>query len=462
MVQKFKLSALLIAGLATSAQANIGPTFGFGPHAASLAGATVASPQLGFASAINPAGLETPDSQRLHFSTGAIFMHPEFEPITGVVIENNYVSDKTPPRYGEVDTNYRDTLGQLLGLSYVLDPESWRWTLGVTAFVPTDSIAALDSGEAFQPEYVLHRSRTQRPQVDFGFSARPSASWSIGFGLRLAYSISGTGSLMVQTNSSQPSSLRLSSSLKPKWVPFFGLNFLASEGTRLGLVIRAPYKSQQTLNLRSGARLLGTLPALDINLAASAPIFYDPLSIELGWTQDLSAIGAKLYLQVDYEAWSRYRPPALAIDSTETANCSGSACSGGVVVSGSKNPSAAFKDLWVPRIGIELTSLPLTPRVGYSYRGSILKALPSGSGNLLDPPRHIFAGGLTVPFEHFLHLPVAWSLDLAAQYHWLTHQTVTKTSGNEGGSLSDSKIGAPGYSAGGHILGGSIAMNFSW
>ena len=144
---------VLIPGfsLLSIAQANIGDTYGFGSRAAGLAGATASWGFDGFAAYSNPAGMGLlGEGRRLSFGVGTVMAFPTFLSIGGVVTENAYVSDLAGSQttVGDVNTSYRSTLGTVMGLAYVLAPNYPHFTVGLTAYLPFEAVAAMDTGES--------------------------------------------------------------------------------------------------------------------------------------------------------------------------------------------------------------------------------------------------------------------------------------------------------------------------
>ena len=443
-----------------AAHANIGDLYGFGSRSAALAAASAASGFDAYAAYSNPASLSAPSEKRMSIGFGILAMTPVFTPIQNVVVENNYVSDKSTDQISDVNTDYRDTFGQVLGLSYLLDPEWHRLGFGLSAFIPLNQIAYLDSGEVFAPEYFMSRSRTQRPQFIFGLSAQLTDWLSFGVGAQLAYSMTANGNVFLQTDTTKPSSMRLGASLKPKLGPHLGFLFTPDPSFSGGLVVRFPVRSGNDVNFNSSVHLTSFLPALAVNFVGSSALFYDPLTIEAGTSWEYSR-DRRLYLQADYEAWSKYETPALNISNPTIDDCQGSPCSSpGFTVSPSNNPRYNFQDIVIPRIAHEWTFGTTVLRGGYAYRPSVLKDVSNGAGNYLDPPRHQLSAGLGLGFKHFLHFETPCSLDFHLAYQQLVTQTITKTPGNEAGSSGD-KIGSPGYEAGGKIYGGGVSLSLA-
>ena len=454
---------LIVLLAADSARAQVGDTYGFGSRTASLGGAGVAWGFEGFAAYSNPAALSLTGEKRLNLSWGLIHMTPQLTPIKNVVVENTFTSDQL--RVADVDTSYHVTFGQEFGFSYVVAPNPYRIAIGVTAFLPVSQLAIIDSGETFVPEYVLYRSQTQRPQVEVGTSIAPNDHLSFGAGLHFGTALSSNATVFLQTDPAKSSSMRLAASVETRASPYLGVLFAPGNNFKsattqdnettapytLGAVFRFPLENSFTTTVNSGARALGNLAALDFNFGATSVMYYDPMSLELGGT--IRYHGAnRLYWQLDYQYWSHFKAPSISIATPTTSTCQGDSC--GVSFSPSLNPSYQVQNILVPRLGHEINWDHTSLRMGYSYHASIFKNLPTGEGNYLDPPKHMFSVGYGIKYRHFLSFDTPCNVDFNASYDQLVTQLISKSSGDD--------IGAPGYQAGGKIFGGGVSLTLAF
>jgi hypothetical protein len=457
-------SSLLVS---RNASANIGLDYGFGPRTAALAGAGAAYGFGAFAAYHNPAGLPFKGEKRLLLQLGVISMNPSFIDIGNVVTENDFTSDQIT--HSNVDTDYRSTLGEELGLVYSLFPEFGNLTFGIVGYLPFEQIAYMDTGETYVPEYVLYRARTQRPQVELGLGADVTRNFHVGVGLHVAFALTGAGTVFLQTEKSTPSTMRFSASLKPKVAPQFGLLYTSDTETdsepprfTLGAVLRLPVTSDNAFYLRSAGRFLGKdTGALDFHFDAVSALFYDPLTIEIG-TSFLTVPEARTYLQIEFQGWSKFEPPALLIVNPTNESCPTGNCA--IPLSEGQRPAFSYRNIIVPRIGEEIQLGRFTLRAGYAYKQSIFNDDgngPSGAGNYLDPSKHVLTAGVGYHFDRFLSFDVPCDIDFNFAYHHLITQRVVKTAGDERGTGAGSKIGAPGYEAGGKIYGGGVSLSLA-
>ncbi len=473
-------SLLLIPALlaASSGHANVGDAYGFGSRAAAMAGAGVATGFSAYSSYYNPAMLpfagqgfgSSDPERRLTFNYGVIYMEPSFKPIENVVIENQYSSDpvvdgvRVPTLPGNVDTKYRSTFGQAIGLSYAISNGSVRPTLGVTAFLPIEAVSYIDTGEIFIPEYILYRARTQRPQFDAAIGFRLTPYLSLGGGFHVGYGLTTSASGFILSGDDKSSRMRIAASLKPRAGPFFGAFIQPTEQLSFGAVFRAAVSSPNEMTVKTGARVINVVPGIDMNFSALSAIYYDPMTVELGGALllPIPALPTRVTAQVDYQAWGKFEAPFLRMDSPKADSCTDeddNSCAG-LPLAPTRSPSYPYRNIWVPRAGAELEINRATVRFGYSYRPSIFDSLPTGAGNALDPSKHIVTAGLGYRFDRFLHFDTPATIDLHFAYHALKTQTITKSEGDEAGNgTGDLKIGAPGYQAGGRVLGGGLSLS---
>ena len=84
---------------------------------------------------------------------------------------------------------------------------------------------------------------------------------------------------------------------------------------------RAAIASPSFLLRQGGTRVFGNLAAIDVQMKSNATLLHDdPMSLETGgtWTElPTEGLGARMYLQLDYQFWSRYQPPTVSIETDD-------------------------------------------------------------------------------------------------------------------------------------------------
>jgi long-subunit fatty acid transport protein len=453
------LSGLLLHSSAS--QANVGSDYGFGPRSASLGGNSVSWNFDGFAAYNNPAGLPLINKsgtgfpeERFSVSYGIVYIDPQFTTIGNVVTQNSGTGGlpqgASPSSIsGIVNTSYKPTFGQMLGAAWRADPEWYNFTLGITAFLPVDQLAYIDTGETFEPEYVLYRDRTQQPDISLAGALEVTNWLRFGFGVHVAYTLTSQADASINQGGAVASTARFQTILKPKLSPFFGIQISADDQASAGLVVRLPSSEDSSFEINTTAQAVGFLPSVPFAFVASSTIVYDPLSIQLGGSFKTTE-DTRTYLQIDYDFWSSFQAPLL-----EIANPSSTA---GLVLSPGPNIGYSYRNTLIPRIAEEFIYGTVKFRLGYAYQPGIINGPPDGIGNYLDPDKHLFNAGMGFIFQRFMGYHKPWNLDFSLDYQALVTQNVEKTPGDEAGNASNLKIGAPGYQAGGHVFGGEVAL----
>ena len=442
------------------ALAAIGTGIGFSAKGSSLGGMSSNLERDGLSAFYNPAQMSQPrnghskrqpsekaspetQSGNIQFTWGFIFMEPQFKAIPGPVVTQNTTNGDAVVS-GSVDTDYPTVIGQAIGLNYRNKNHALKPSFGLVIYLPIDRFALIDSGEPFLPDYVLYRSRLQKPEFHFGAGLQLKPQWRLGAGVQLGAGLNAKTDVFLQPDSSKSSSMRIAASLKTKASPYFGTQIELTPAITSGLTFRLPLSNPQTLQVRASGRVIGDLSALDFSFQSLSTAYYEPMQVEWGNTIALPN-DSKLHLQLDYQAWSRYESPNLEIDTTNTSNCAPNC--GGLVFASSKYPSFTTKDVFVPRVGLELGMF----RVGYAYESSIFSD-PPVTHNLLDPSRHRISAGYGFHGSDFIGTFMAWTLDFSATYSVLESYSVQK---------SGDAIGAPGFDVGGNLFGGGVSLNLS-
>ncbi len=453
------VAAIISLGTVSAAQAD---PDAWGARAQAIGGAGAAWGDESFAAFFNPARLTQHSSGRFNLGLSGQGQIHQFTPIKNVVVENAYISDQF--RRDNVDTSYRNVLGQAIGANLLIAPSLWNLSAGVTTFLPVSQVAYLDTGEPLIPEYVLYRARQQRPRIHAGLAVEPITGLSVGAGMQIGFSVTSRATVFLQSGANHPSTMRFIASMKPKASPYGGIFYTSKEQVfTSGVVFRMPLKSSNYLDLQSSARAFGnSFVGLDFNFSGTSAFFYDPMSLEVG-SSVLYTSQTRLIAQVDYEVWKDFQAPAVEVLDPRTSGCGSANC--GINISPGLALKYPLRNIWVPRIGHEVyfgESNRYTTRAGYSYRQGIFSALPTGAGNYLDPDKHIVSLGFGIKFQNLLGHAIPWGVDVYGQYQSLVKQVIRKTPGDElGAGSGDLKIGAPGYETGGKIYGGGATLTFA-
>jgi long-subunit fatty acid transport protein len=244
---------------------------------------------------------------------------------------------------------------------------------------------------------------------------------------------------------------RFNTVVKPSLSPYFSWLYEHNKSQNLSLVVRAPSQYKLDLQTRSDARVLGGGSSTPINLNASSILYYEPLSIHLSHSILLSR-NFTLFSELEYQNSSKTKAPTLSIQDENSA----------FQIINSVDSSPKFQDILIPKLGLNYeVNEVLSTRFGYYFKKSIVKD-NSGSGNIVDPSKHVFSLGAGFDLKNAKLTDKSISLDFYTQFHWLLKTTIQKSQNNEANNSSSQKIGSPTFLAGGKIysLGISISMLF--
>jgi long-subunit fatty acid transport protein len=226
----------------------------------------------------------------------------------------------------------------------------------------------------------------------------------------------------------------------------------------LGAIVSAVYRSEYSISyftfqqeMKSNLEAIATGDISDppltlINLGLESMIYYDPHTLRFGHTQKFDNI--EFFMSLEYQLWDNYKAPTIRI-----ANL------GGSVRASRDFEQLQLKNIFVPKLGLKYSiNEKMDIMAGLSYRQSPFDGDFSGAGNTVDSDVFMLSTGGTYALQLF---GKDLKLGASLQYHKMTEQTITKTSGQEDGSAG-LKIGSPGYNIGGNIIVASTGVQVSF
>jgi hypothetical protein len=374
---------------------------------------------------------------------GVEYVHPDLPTIHNVVVENQSTSTAVSgPVNGDVQGGYPDTLAQTLKIQAMLDSAT-RWTIALKTYLPLNGIDQIDTGNEYQPEFVLYRSEAQRPRVLLTSAIDLSPHWRLGLGLDVSFSVSAQADVFLQSGAGTVSDQRISAKVKPGFVPQASLAY-----DQFSFTVRGENKADFDLTTNAGARVFNDLNAgLDFSYSSQSVLYYQPWDFELLGQIDLTPSIA-IRPGISYQLWSGFKSRAAVIQTTGSGSCpSGSPADCTSQFSSGATPEFTARNLFIPELGFKFKTDHFnldTLEFDYQYKDSIFAGLPTGIGNYLDPPRHDFLFGFT-------HITKAgWQWNIHTSLSRLTSQTVVKS--------DPSSIGGPGYTADGWLYGGGLSV----
>jgi len=369
--------AIVATVMGGEAHASTLDLFGFGIRSPALAGLGVASSDDYEAVYANPAGLSEARDKRA---------------TVGLVVAD-FRTRMDGDIVGESGT------GTVLGGVVPMPLGGWakdRIGLGFGLYIPNDTLNRVRAPFPGDPSFVLLENRSHVIAVQIAVGVKLSPRWSVGAGVITLAALRGT--IDVTTDAGGRFTADSQQRLIAQFAPLIGTRFHYSSRLSLGLVLRAPARSDYDIEVTSDLGDAIPLELPMIRIAGTAQ--YDPLTLAAEaawrWTDDVTVMG-----QLAYQRWSAFPLPT-------------------------KNPVTAtlpqqppgFHDRPVPRIGVEWsrrTGLArLSARAGYAFLWSPAPEM-KGQQSLLDNNRHVFGLGFGVALSG--KVPV--HVDVYTQIHHL-------------------------------------------
>ena len=424
------ISATLLSLVCLSTQASFPEYFGTGPNTSSIG---------------NQSNLDIEDpsntyylpalsawAKQISLSATASSTSHTFEPITNVVTENSTNGQSgTTTVSGDVDTDYENSNNTVVSLILPLRKDEYG-AASILFSAPIGGLVETNSGHPTLPEYSMYRSRYRRSQMHLNYALPLTENWAISVGAHLGFQASARVNTQVSLGDEYGSSGNAKTQIDPSLGAIISTVYKTSDS-----VIGFTFQQEMKSNLEAVATgEISDPPLTLINIGLDNMIYYDPHIVRLNYSKAWSTIEA--YATLEYQMWSNYKAPLIKLSNL-----------GGTVRASDDYERLQMKSIFIPKLGIKWKALESISLLGgVIYRPTPIDSDFSGSGNTLDTDSVILTSGLTYDFKLF-NKDVQFGLTL--QYHHLMEEEVLKTTGQENGNAGQ-KIGAPGYSIGGHVL----------
>ncbi|MCB9745223.1 MAG: hypothetical protein H6740_21760 [Alphaproteobacteria bacterium] len=496
---------LLTLAALPAAFATVPDVFGHGPANIGIAGAATARADDPFAAYYNPAGLGQISFPTL--SMGAIRGQASLQPFEGIVYDTNadgqLVDEFGAPDYGDVGTDYRIwdpenpnpyfTDGNMVAAAFPIlnqwlrDQDSQilknlRVTLGLAAYLPTQTTLRMQMQDPYVPYYVMFRNRNDMFTVHPSVGVHLFRGLYVGAGAQVMTDISARLRLSSYTvaesfpneQGDDEISVVVSSSVEdmqlnvaPRSAPTFGFLFHPAEllgidhesgplghlveHSAFGLSYRGPWYSGTSADVLVYAN--GEVTFDDQTLLLSAMLdepvgielrdmvsLYNPPMLTLGFKTGygfgpLERNGVDISLDLVRTEWSKFTETVSPYQEMKIDALTGASVS---VLVGTDYGDPNFQDTWTPKVGVTWArcwtrcegadmekglGMGTVLRGGYSF---VPTPVPDQTGytNYMDSDRHVFAGGLGVELLNRGVGPI--TIDVGGQYHSLTQRTVKK------------------------------------
>ncbi len=380
-------------------------------------------------------------SKSSQFSFDIFYISTQFKDINNVVVKNETNTADTFQK-GNVEVNSTPTPMFGAHLSTPLfSPEGVKFNISI--FAPFDRLMETDSGDPYQPRYVMYDNRFVRPNFIFS-GAQSFGEWSFSLGAHTGIQTNGETYFMSRVNSDNPSLARLSFNAKPSIGAVLSASKISEEHVSY-LTFQQEMKSK-LINRATGETDIFSNTTFQFDFDIAALLYYDPMTIRLG--HQIHQEQTSMFFSLEFQQWDNYDGSTIKLKKR------------GGAINGSKNlEKLKLKNLFIPKLGLQRElSDNWTGKLGYFYRQSPLYTNNlKYSGNSIDVEKHVFSIG-AARLIHFQQKEL--TLDFAYQAHLLRNMKITKTLNREDGDPSEPKIGSPGYKVGGMIH--ALSLGISW
>lgn len=432
---KFLLLTLLsLSGLAHASLPEL-----FGPSAGSIAIGNQAQKESAANNYLAPSLLGY--SNTTQFSFDVFYIATAFKDIDNVVIKNE-TNTVNQNETGSVDVNPSpSTLFAIHFSTPLFAAEGPKFNFSL--FAPADRMMEADTGDPYQPQYVMYSNRYLRPSMIFSL-AQAWGDWSAALGAHTGFQTNGETYFVTRTTNGTHSVAKMSFNAKPSIGAVVSVSKKwDSQVTTLGF--QQEMKSNFE-NRATGETEVASNASFQFDFDLQALLYYDPITLKLNHQIHMSQ--SNLFFTLEYQQWENFDSSTVKLKKR------------GGTVNGSKNfEELELKNIFIPKIGYEhKLGQKWTGKLGYFYRQSPLDIDNlKNAGNSIDVDKHVGSLGAARIFDIY---GKAVNLDLVYQAHLLRTQKIKKTSNLEDDQTAGSKIGSPGYTVGGMIH--VVSLGLSW
>lgn len=377
------LFALLLAPAA--ARANPLDLYGFNPRALAMASAHTAFADDFTAVYYNPAALTA--AKNLGFGIGFYGARPSLS--MRFEKEDRAVPELSPP----------SSDGITFGTLFPIGSPSFRnrVTIGLGISVPTRSLlngVALDSAI---PHWYMYQALPSRLVALLGIGVCPFEWLSLGMGVQILAGVKGSLDYELDIIAGRFSRKTVQFDIEPQTSPLLGLELRPARGLRIGVAYRAaidaPVDLPVDLEITGIARLL---------VLTNFRVQYTPHQLAIGASYDLEELQLKMAADVTWAVWSRAPDPSVA----SSIDVGGELFEGTGLQDVLDAPAPgqdravdlAFRNVLIPRLGVEKMFGPFALRGGYAIRPSPAPVQTSGT-NYVDATAHQLSFGAGVAFR---------------------------------------------------------------
>lgn len=367
----------------------------------------------------------------------------DFKDINDVVILNKSNSELSTPRSGSSDINYessyifsghmRTSLIKKLNLNFTF-----------SFYAPINKLIHTNTGDAFEPNYVFYSRRNERTQLEFNIVHRHQ-DYSFSLGSFVGQQAAGESKLITRETADPDfpySSGQAEFNVKPSAALILSMS-KKNDKSLSYITIRQEMQSKMQIDSYV-QNPIGGASGFAFEFEVKSLMYFDPLTIILGHHFQFNQY--KILASLQYERWSHFRSPKLELKKKFGAAFNGS----------NDLEELNPEDTFTPKLGFEYHGNHHTYQFAYSYQASPLNNNLDEVGNTIDLNKHIVSMGIIKPLSY---LGFDFTFNMALQAHLLESKSINKTPNDEIGNAG-SKIGSPGYEAGGQVY--ALGIGLSW
>jgi hypothetical protein len=374
-------------------------------------------------------------SKDINISTAVSVVSHNFNDISNILLKNA-TNDTSLTELGAANTNYGTV--QTASINIALPVKSYG-NFALSLFLPVGSIMETNSGDPYLPEYVLYRARYKRISTHINYAFTLFDNFALSIGMHMGFQAGAN----INTNTSLlGTGYGSSASAKTQADP--AIAGIISGAYRLGAhQFTATFQQELQNNLQSIASGVTAFPQISFDMTLDTMIYYDPHILRVGYQNKIWF--GEWALSAEYQMWDGYKTPIVRIVQNS-----------GVIIKSDDFESVEVSNIIVPRAGVkfDLTD-DINVTLGAKYKPSIFSHSFNGSGNSLDLSSYVVSGSMGYKMNMF---GTSMEVGGAVQHHLLEEVEVVKTTNLENGGAG-SKIGSPGYTAGGSVTVFSLGVN---
>ncbi len=394
------LCLLLSSEFSGPAAANPIDAFGYGARAAAMGGAQTAASEDGGANYYNPALLA---------SFGDIRMDVGYQLAFPSLLVN------------DLDLNVDDSRGTLLSLIAPGEIKGVGVALGAATFLPDQHLSRIRTLSSDQPRFVAYDNRPQRMFLAATLSVSLAEKLFAGIGVAYMSSTQGTvtldGRLGFPNADDSDFALDMNVDLKTIRYAQAGLFYRARPWLDIGLSYRGQFSLvlDQVFLIQGDVGAEGVEPLVEdgyFRLRTVSQDLFQPEQITAGLDARLTP-NLSVAFDLQLQRWSKFENPAAEITIDLDIGQFNDLID---IPDAPPLPEAGFRDILVPRLGVEWTAMrsrdrDLHLRGGYVYEPSPVPE-QIGETNFVDNDKHILSAGVGLTLRNFTEiLPRPLSLD---------------------------------------------------